>query len=75
MIKKAIVLNDIQLKITKNLAQVLNHCVSTASFPDLFKHADVTLVSKPGDFRGFQKNNTQHVLLRPGDKKKNADLI
>ena len=53
---KASVLN-IPIKIIKNsaqvysskLTQILNHCVSTASFPDLLKYADVTPVFKKGD--------------------------
>ena len=56
---KASVLNDIPIKIIKNpaqiysskLNQILNHCVSTTSFPDLLKYADITQVCKKGDVR------------------------
>ena len=54
---KGSVLNDIPIKIIKNsaqvysskLTQILNHCVSTASFPGLLKYAVVTPVFKKGD--------------------------
>ena len=54
---KASVLNEIPIKIIKNSSQVysskltpiLNQCVSTASFPDLLKYADVTPVFKKGN--------------------------
>ena len=57
---KANVLNDIPIKIIENsaevysskLTQILNHFVSTASFPDLLKYADVTAVFQKGDVTG-----------------------
>ena len=78
---KAIVLNDIPIKIIRKLAhvysskltQILNHCVSTASFPDLLKYADMIPVFKKGD--ATDKENYRPIRTLPDFSKIFEKLI
>ena len=78
---KASVLNDIPIKIIKKsaqvysskLTQILNHCVSTASFPDLLKYADMIPVFKKGD--ATDKENYRPIRTLPDFSKIFEKLI
>ena len=78
---KVSVLNDIPIKIIKKsaqvyslkLTQILNQCVSTASFPDLLKYIDVIPVFKKGD--ATDKENFRPISTLPNFSKMFEKLI